>query len=306
MQVAKENLQVNEHAHTYQEIRYEQGIAHELDIGHKRRGAGYEPVNRKTCQKRSQQTFQACQFSQCGTEENQRQDEDELHDGLIVSAQEPAAYSGIGIYDKTAIQHTLEGKEHPVHPVGVLKCANGNGKHQQGNEKRHCCGHHGDYHHGVTGKAEAAHDGIRNQRVRCQYAAEQNGTGGAKAQKMVCSKETHGKGYHIGDDTKEESPAPILPHTAHVHLQCGKEHDEVDAYLTEYLKTPVPLYDIETMLAYHHTCQYQAYDMGCAQTAKKDRGKKDYHQYDKKHPSWVGDQSQGHLYECRYLKHVQC
>jgi hypothetical protein len=123
---------------------------------------------------------------------------------------------------------------------------------------------------------------------------------------MVCGKETHYKGYHIGYDTKEESPAPILSHTAHVHLQRGKEHDEVDAYLPEYLKTPVPLYDIETMLAYHHTCQYQAYDMGCAETTKEDGGKKDYHQYDKKHPCGVGDQSQGHLYECRYLKHVQC
>ena len=142
--------------------------------------------------------------------------------------------------------------------------------------------------------------------MRCKDTTEQDRRDCTEPQQIVSGQETKGERHAVGYHAEQETLAPVLVHTAHVHLQCGQEHDEVYPHLAEDLETPVPLYDVEAMLAYHHTGQYQAYDVGRAEAAEQDGRKQDNHQYHKEHPRGVRDQCHRHVYGCQYLKHVLC
>ena len=55
--------------------------------------------------------------------------------------------------------------------------------------------------------------------------------------------------YGSEDDTSHA----VLLQVLHVHLQTGKEHDEVDAYLAKHLERGIALKQVESVFAHHHT-----------------------------------------------------
>ena len=55
-----ENLvEVDQHAHSYQEIRNEEGISYEVDVAHERNGFGNIAVKHQSGQEGSEYTFQS-------------------------------------------------------------------------------------------------------------------------------------------------------------------------------------------------------------------------------------------------------
>ena len=90
---------------------------------------------------------------------------------------------------------------------------------------------------------------------------------------------SHAEGQQARQQTEDEEMARALPHALQVHLQAGKEHDVVEAHLTENLKRRPPCQHVQPVGTYGHARQHHAYDMGDAQLAHHYRRKQD----DKQH-----------------------
>ena len=84
---------INEHAHANQEIRDEQRIANKLDAVHQRRHMRNIPVENQSGDECAEDTLQSDGLRAGSAEEQHGHDEDELHDGIGITAQEPACQS---------------------------------------------------------------------------------------------------------------------------------------------------------------------------------------------------------------------
>lgn len=113
MTALEEQVDIDEHAYSYQEIGDEKGIADELQAVHERRYVGNVSVEDEAGKESSEHALDAYYLGQGCTHEKHRHDEDELHDGITVAAQKPAGKTGNEEYHKTAIGCKLGGEEYP-------------------------------------------------------------------------------------------------------------------------------------------------------------------------------------------------
>ena len=75
---------------------------------------------------------------------------------------------------------------------------------------------------------------------------------------------------------------------AAVHFESGQEHDVIKAHAPEKLKRVVAFQDVEPIFAHGNASQHHADDVGNAQFAHHDRGKKDDEHHDKEYQRGVG------------------
>ena len=90
--MAEEDAYVDNHAHSNQEIWNEERIAHKLEARHQGTCLGNETVDYQACKERSKQSFETHHLGQRSADEDESQDEDELHDTILVATQEPASH----------------------------------------------------------------------------------------------------------------------------------------------------------------------------------------------------------------------
>ena len=97
------------------------------------------------------------------------------------------------------------------------------------------------------------------------------------------------KGHYCGEQTKNHIMIFRLPHTLHVHLKSGQEHDVEHAYLAEKLKGVITLEDVEPIFSHQYTCKHHSYDMGNPQLTHDDGCQQDDAEHDEEDQRRVRD-----------------
>ena len=286
----KQGAQVDEHPHPYQEVRYEEGIAHKFSSIHQRRNVRNEAVQHQSGQECPEDAFESGQFGQGCTEENECQHEDVLHDIVLVLAEEPTGKAGENQEHKSTIAHALAYKPYPRTRIELTPIhARDTRQHEQGHRK----GKHGTPdgygHRRMPRHAIAPHNGVCHQGVRCQNTGKQQRCAHTEPQQRHAYPHTDAKGDEEREHPEYKRLREVLLEVLQVHLQTGQEHDVVDTHLAEQLETAVALQDVETILAYHHAGQNHTDDVGDAQAAQEDRCKEYDHEHQEEYPSGVRD-----------------
>ena len=286
-----QQAKVDDHAYADEEVWNEQGIAYELETRHQGTGLGDEAVHYQASKEGSEQSVEPHHLGKRGAKEHERQDEDVLHDAVLIATQEPAADAGKGKDDEDDIERTAQAEEHPRQPrrIGALT-AHQNGQDKQGCKQGKGCCHDADDHDTVTAETVAPHYGIGDERMAGIDAGQQD-TG----RKLVVQEpDTRGDAHHEGDGKGEhpeaQSVAPILLHAAHLQLQAGQEHDVVDADLPEELEGTVVRQQVQPVLPHQHACHDEPYDGRNAQLPQQQRRKQDDAQHHREDPSRVRDE----------------
>ena len=91
-------------------------------------------------------------------------------------------------------------------------------------------------------------------------------------QNVSCRKETEGERDEEREQTELQTAPSIVRHAAHIQFQRGKEHDVVDAHLSENLERTVALENVKSKGTYQHACQHQSYNGRNAQPPQQQRG----------------------------------
>ena len=110
------DAEVDNHAHTDEEVGNEQGIADELQTRHQGTGLGNETVDYQSCKESTKQAFQSYHLCQRGTDEDERQDENVLHDAVLKVAKEPTADARKDENNKGDIERTAQTEQQPCEP----------------------------------------------------------------------------------------------------------------------------------------------------------------------------------------------
>ena len=109
----KEQSEVDKHAHAYKEIRYEDGIADELYTVHQRRQRRHVAVENESAEESAEDALEPDKLTQSRTEEHGGENEDELHYGIAVPAQEPPRKMGYHVEQHGTVCHELNHEEQP-------------------------------------------------------------------------------------------------------------------------------------------------------------------------------------------------
>ena len=170
----EEQSQIDEHAHTDKEVGDEDGIAGKLDAVHERREARYVAVQNQAREEGTEDALQTYGLGEGGAEEEFGHDEDKLHHGVGVAAQELAGDTGYDKYHAGAEGGHLEEEHGPEPPMGVgIERGGDTGQHHQCDKESQHGGAHAQCHAAVALQAVAHGDGVGYQCVRRHDAAEQ-------------------------------------------------------------------------------------------------------------------------------------
>ena len=150
----EEQVDVDEHAHAYQEIRDEEGVAHELQVVHQGRHVGHVAIDHQSHEEGAQQSLHAYQLHHDGPQEREGQHEDELVDVVLVVVEEIAGDAGEEIDDDEEDRRHLQEKHEPELTRDVsLEVSAHHGQHQERQRVGDGRGSHGDGHAALAGKA---------------------------------------------------------------------------------------------------------------------------------------------------------
>ena len=83
--------------------------------------------------------------------------------------------------------------------------------------------------------------------------------------------------------------APVLFEVSHIHFQTGKEHNVIQAYFAEKLKTAITHQDIETMLPNDKPRQYHSDNVRNTKLIQQYGSKQYNEEYKEEYPCRVGD-----------------
>ena len=173
----EQGTQIDEHPYPYQEIRNKQGVTHKLCTVHQRRNMRDETVQNQTCQKRPEDAFHACQFCQSRTEKHQSEDEDILHDIVLVLAEEPTGKPREHQKYKSTIGHALADKPYPRARTKFAPIDARNARqHEQGYGQCKHSTSDGNGHRIVPSHTITSHNGVCHQGVRSQDTRKQQGS----------------------------------------------------------------------------------------------------------------------------------
>ena len=154
LHASEEQVDVDEHAHAYQEIRDEEGVAHELQVVHQGRHVGHVTVDHQSHEEGSQQSLHAYQLHHDGPQEREGQHEDELVDVVLIVVEEIAGDTGEEIDDDEEDRRHLQEKHEPELTRDVaLEVSAHHGQHQECQRVGDGRGSHGDGYAALAGKA---------------------------------------------------------------------------------------------------------------------------------------------------------
>ena len=289
--MADQHAKVYDHAYADEEVRNEQGIADELEARHQGTGLRDESVHYQACKEGAEQSVEPHHLGKRGTEEHECQDEDVLHDAVLIAAQEPAADAGKGKDDEDDIERTAQAEEHPRQPcsIGALT-AHQHGQHKQGRKQGKGCCHDADDHDTVTAETVASHYRIGDKRMAGIDAGQQDTGRKLVVQEPDTRGDAHHKGNGKGEHPEAQSVVAVVLHAAHLKLQSGQEHDVVDAHLPEELEGTVVRQQVQPVLTHQHACHDKPDDGRNAQLPQQQRRKQNDSQHHRKDPSRVGDE----------------
>ena len=133
----EQRADVDEHAHANQEVGYEDGVTGELDAVHQGRHVGDIAVQYQSGGECAHDALHADGLAGSSRQEHDGQDEDELHDGIGVAAQEVARQDGYEPDAQGQKQDKLQNEQQPERDAGILAVRRRQGcQHEQGHEER--------------------------------------------------------------------------------------------------------------------------------------------------------------------------
>ena len=216
----------------------------------------------------------------------------------MITLEKPARYPRIDIGYHRAVHHQAAHQavdDHHTEPA-FAHHADGAGKHHQGPEYRENGAGNGYHHCRISGKAEARHYRIGEQRVGGKHRRQHQRRESVEMQKRMCTYHAENQRYKEGKQAKHKSPPDVFLEVIHVDLHTRQKHQVKDAHLAEYLETHVTCKDIEAVRPYEHARHNQAYDMRNLEPRQQQRHKQDDSQYDKKYRDRLCDERCG----CEY------
>ena len=285
----EEQSHVDEHAHADEEVGYEERVADELDAVHKRRHVGYVAVEDDAGYEGADDAFKTYDFARRRTHEEHRHHEDELHDGVAVTAQEPAREARNEQEHRDAVAHELAHEQQPE-PHARLAAVRGDDgckrheRHEQRNHRRT----DRERHARLALQTVAAHDGVGDERVRRHEAAQEQRREHGVMQQGYAGEVCQHERQRERQQTESEEAALVALHALHVHLQRGEKHDVVESDLAEQLERVVARKDVEAVLADCYSGEHHANDMRDAQLAHDDWGKQNDEHHHKEYQGGVG------------------
>ena len=273
---AEKQLDVDEHTHADEEIRYEDGVAHELEMGHQGRHVGHVAVEHKARKERPEEALHADKLHQPSAEEGHGEHEDELRNGVVVTVEEEACHARKEVNDDEEHcgdfqeQHDPEAAryfalEHPAH----------DGEHEQRQRVGDGGRPDGYGDAALAGKAVAHDYWVGDDGVRGVHTGQEHGGHHAVLKHGAVDYEAHQHRYDEGHQPVGERPHAVLHEVGHVHLEAGEEHDVVQADVPEEVERVVLGQDVEPVRADHNPREHHADDVRDAQLAHDD-GREQY------------------------------
>lgn len=286
----EEQADVDEHAHADEEVRDEQGVAHEVDAVHQGRGRGDVAVQHEAREESAEDAFEAAQLAERCAEKNDDQHEDVL-EHVVGHVVEKAADDGRqGEEHEQAEQDALHRKPNPEDGVArACERARNAGQHEQRTEHGEHRGADADGHADVAREAVARDDGERHEGVRGQNARQEQRSGGRVVEHKVADDIARHAGNHHCGRPEREPPAQVAFQAADVHAQPGCEHDVVEPHLAEDPEARVAPEQPQAVLAHQDSRQHHADDVGDVQAVQQHGRKKDDAEHDEEDPSRIGD-----------------
>ena len=113
---------VDHHAHAYEKVWDEEGVAHELDAAHQGRCVGHEAVEHQSGKKCAERGFKSDGLGHVGREEHQGEYVDELCHAVVVAAQEAAREQRVYGEDCSAVDYEF-GQQQGNGEDAELSCA---------------------------------------------------------------------------------------------------------------------------------------------------------------------------------------
>ena len=289
--MAEEDAYVDNHAHSNQEIWNEERIAHKLEARHQGTCLGNETVDYQACKERSKQSFETHHLGQRSADEDESQDEDELHDTVLVATQEPASHPWEHQNGKGNIQPALQAKEKPGHPrcVGTLSAYH-HRQNQQGGKKSD--GSRYDTHddRSVPIQAVTSYDWVRYEGMTGIDAGQQEAGRESESKQPDTRNNSQDEGNRKGEDAESEARSTIQLHASHLELQACQEHYIIYADLTEEFERAIMRKKIEAILPHQDACDDESHDWRHPELPEHQRRKQNDGQHHREAPRRIGDE----------------
>jgi len=287
---AEQRPDVDQHAHADEEVGDEDGIAHKLQTIHQSRHPGDIAVEHQSGEKGAQQSLQVDELHHQRTEKHQCQHKDKLYDDVLVVYEELAGHAWEEEDDERKNQGRLEHQQH-AKPPGDVAIGHGHDDVQgeQGERVGECRGPHGDGHAAFLRQSEPHDGGVGNERVRGIHAGQQDRGDETIVQHRRVEGQTHEQRYGKSQQAVGDGLGAVVAHVFHVHLQGGKQHDEIEAHVAEDVERAVFLEDAQPVRTDQRSGQHHAYDVRYAQLAHDDRSHEDNQQHHKENERRIGD-----------------
>ena len=119
----EEQPDIDEHAHTNEEVGDEEGVADKLYMVHQWRHGRDVAVEDKSGEESTEDTLQPYKACQRGTEKQHGEDKDELHDRVAIAPEKAPRESWHDEQDDGDIQHELHHKPQPEQHIGLAVVA---------------------------------------------------------------------------------------------------------------------------------------------------------------------------------------
>ena len=140
---------IDQHAHTYQEVGDEEGIADEFDAIHQWGGVGHKAVEHQTCQEGSEDALQPAELSGGCCKEHHCEGEGELYDGIAEFTEKGTDEAWQQEEHADDEEGELHGKECPKPEASCSLDGAGDAcQEEQGGKECHHRGGNGDGHGG--------------------------------------------------------------------------------------------------------------------------------------------------------------
>ena len=277
--VAEKGAVVDQHPHADQEEGDEDGVAHEFDAIHERRGPGDQPVHGQTGQERPDDGFEPRGFGQERPEEDHRQHEDVLRDVVATPFEEPAPDQREEHDDHGDAEHDRAGQPVPEPLVGLVRGdADDDRQHQQRQDVGDDGASHGDHHRLVAGDAQFAHQRIGDQGLRSEQRRQQHGREERKSEDAVSGADAEEHGDREGVESEYGASPAVAPEIGHVHFEAREEHNVEQSGRSREDDAAVAQHEIQPVGADDGAGDDEPQQIGDAQFVEQQRRREDDHQ----------------------------
>ena len=95
------------------------------------------------------------------------------------------------------------------------------------------------------------------------------------------------KGAKKSGETENYTLVLVFVKVCQINLYSGQKHDVEQSHVAEYLKTAIPLQQVQSVWPYQYSGQQHAHNVGDVQPVEQDGSKQDDAEYEEEYPRWV-------------------